>query len=123
MNSTAIKSLVIGVFGATMIAGCASSPSASSSSSPSMASAQGNAQLGKVIAVENTAVVDQSTAGTSSGGSATVTTASGGPSVVTVQFNDGKESRYVIEHPVTGFTVGEQVYVISDGNQMTIVPR
>lgn len=122
MNSAAIKSLVVCAFGAAMIAGCASSPPASSTASA--ASAQGNAEPGKVVAVEHTAIVDQAVTGSSSGSSAAVVTAaSSGPSVVTVQFNDGKQSKYVIEHPATGFTVGEQVYVITNGDQMTIVPR
>lgn len=124
MNSIAIKSLVTCVFGAAMIAGCASSPpSQSSASSPAVASAQRSVETGKVTAVENTAVVDQSVVGTSSGGGAVVTTASGGPSVITVQFNDGKQGRYIIDRPAAPHAVGESVYVITDGDQTTIVPR
>lgn len=118
MNSAAVKSLFVCVLGAAMIAGCASSPS-----SQSAASLPGNVQIGKVTAVETVAVVDQSMVGTSSGGSAVVTTASGGPSVITVQFNDGKQGKYAIERPAGTHVVGEQVYVITDGDHTTIVPK
>ncbi|HEX7647028.1 MAG TPA: hypothetical protein VF450_06440 [Noviherbaspirillum sp.] len=119
MNSAAIKSLAICVFGVAALAGCASQPS-----TPAVASAQGAAQSATVTAVEATAVVDQTAVQSSSGsGGAVVTTASGGPSLITVKFNDGKEGRYVIEHPSTGYTVGEPVYVITDGERITIVPQ
>jgi Tfp pilus assembly protein PilX len=118
MNAVAVKSFFVCAFGAAMLAGCASSPPAQSA-----ASTQGNVQSGKVTAVETVAVVDQSVVGSSSGGSAVVTTASGGPSVITVQFNDGKEGRYIIERPTGTHAVGEQVYVITDGDRTTIVPR
>jgi hypothetical protein len=119
MKSQAIKSLVICAFGIAAIAGCASSPPSSAT-----ASAQGNAQRGKVTAVETVAVVDQALVGSSSGGSAVVTKASsGGPSVITVQFNDGRQGRYIIEQPTMAHTVGESVYVITDGDRITILPQ
>ena len=118
MNSKAIKSLVICAVGAATIAGCASSPP-----SQAVASSQGNAQRGKVTAIETVAVVDQTLAGSSSGGSTVVTTASGGPSVITVQFNDGSQGKYIIERPMAKHAVGESVYVITDKDSITIVPQ
>ena len=118
MNSKAIKSLAICVLGVATIAGCASSPP-----SQTVASSQGNAQRGKVTAVETVAVIDQSLAASSSGSSTVVTTASGGPSVITVQFNDGSQGKYLIERPMATHKVGESVYVVSDKDSITIVPQ
>ncbi|HJV84699.1 MAG TPA: hypothetical protein VJ698_04425 [Noviherbaspirillum sp.] len=118
MNPGSMKSLLVCAFGAAVIAGCASSPT-----SQTTASTQSNVQSGKVAAVENTAVVDQTAVKSSSGGSAVVTTASGGPSIVTVQFQDGTQGRYLIEHPTAAHAVGQPVYVISDGDRTTIVAR
>jgi hypothetical protein len=61
--------------------------------------------------------------GSSSGSSTVVTSASGGPSVITVQFDDGKQSKYMVEQPVKPHTVGEPVYVITQGDRTAIVPR
>ena len=118
MNSGAIKSLVICAFGVAVMTGCASSQRSST-----VASAQENVRSGKVTAVENVAVVDQTTTGSTSGGSTVVTTASGGPSAITVQFNDGTESKYIVERPIATHKVGEPVSVITDGDRVTIVPR
>lgn len=118
MNSGAIKSLVICAFGVAMMAGCASSQR-----SAPVASVQENVRSGKITAVENVAVVDQTTTGASSGGSTVVTTASGGPSAVTVQFNDGTESKYIIERPMAPHKVGEAVSVITNGDAVTIVSQ
>jgi hypothetical protein len=118
MNSVAIRAVIICVFGAAAIAGCASQPS-----SPSVASAQKGVHSGKVAAVENTAVVDQAVVGNSSGSSTVVTAASGGPSLVTVRFNDGEQGRYVLEHPTATYRVGQPVYVITDGDRITIMPQ
>jgi hypothetical protein len=76
-----------------------------------------------VTAVETTAVVDQAVVGSSSGSSAVVTTASGGPSMITVLFNDGTQGRYIFEQPVAAHTVGEAVYVITDGDRTGIMAR
>lgn len=118
MNADAMKSLVICALGVALLGGCASSPSSSS-----VASAQRNVRSGKVAAVERTAIVDETVVGSSSGSSAVVTTASGGPSVVTVLFNDGAQGRYIIERPGATHRVGEPVYVITDGDRITMVPR
>lgn len=115
MNSGAIKSLVICAFGVAAIAGCASSPS-----TPAVASSQRSVHTGKVVAVENMAAIDQTTAASSSGSSVVTTTASGGPSVVTVQFNDGSQGKYIIEHPSMAHPVGQPVYVITDADRITI---
>lgn len=115
------KLLAICVLGAAaaITAGCASSPA-----SPSVAAAQRNIQSGKVTAVETVAVVEQSAATSSSGSSAVVTTAaSGGPIAVTVQFGDGSERRYIIEHPSAAYTIGQPVNVITNGDNITIVGR
>jgi outer membrane lipoprotein SlyB len=122
MTSAAMKSFLIGALGIAALAGCASSPS--SPSSPSMASTPKGVQSGKVAAVENVAIVDQATVGSSSGsgGTTTVTTVSGGPSAITVRFDDGKESKYVIENPKTSHNVGDPVYVITDGDRTAIMP-
>jgi hypothetical protein len=118
MNSRAIKSLVICAIGAAVIAGCASSPS-----SPAVAFTQGNVQSGKVVAVETTAVVNQTAMDSSSGSSGVATTASGGPPIVTVLFNDGTQGRYIIERPAAAHTVGEPVYVITDRDRTTMMSR
>jgi hypothetical protein len=115
MNSRAIKSLVICAVGATVIAGCASSPP--------VAFTQGNVQSGKVVAVETTAAVNQTAVGSSSGSSGMATTASGGPPIVTVLFNDGTQGRYIIERPAAAHTAGEPVYVITDRDRITMVSR
>jgi hypothetical protein len=115
MNSRAIKSLVICAVGATVIAGCASSPP--------VAFTQGNVQSGKVVAVETTAAVNPTAVGSSSGSSGMATTASGGPPIVTVLFNDGTQGRYIIERPAAAHTAGEPVYVITDRDRITMVSR
>lgn len=120
MHLGMIKSLAICAFAGIAVAGCASSPS-SSSTVTSAASAQGGLKSGKVTAVETVAVVDQALVGTSSGNSAVVTTASGGPQAITVLFNDGSEGRYVIERPSVAHRVGETVYVITDGDRTGIM--
>lgn len=120
MKFGAIKSAAICVLGGALIAGCASSPSASSSK---VASTQKNVMSGKIAAVETTAVVDQTTVGSSSGSGAVVTSASGGPSLITVQFDDGTQGRYVIERPTSVHKVGEPVNVIADGDRITITSR
>lgn len=122
MTSAAMKSFVICALGAAALAGCASSPS--SPSSPSMASTPQGVQTGKVAAVESVAVIDQATVGSSSGsgGTTTVTTVSGGPSAITVRFDDGKESKYLIENPQTSHNVGDLVYVITDRDRTAIMP-
>ena len=121
MTSTAMKSFLIYAFGAAALAGCASSPSSPSSSS--MASTPQGVQTGKVAAVESVAVVDQTTVGSSSGsgGTPTVTTVSGGPSAITVRFDDGKESKYVIENPQKTYNVGDPVYVITHEDRTAIM--
>lgn len=106
-----IKSLVICVAGAAAIAGCASSPS-----SQKTASNQDNIQRGKVTAVESVAVVQQAAVPTSSGSSAVVTAASGVPVVITVQFNDGSQSKYAIEQSASEFAVGQPVAVVKQGD-------
>ncbi|WP_136416435.1 hypothetical protein [Herbaspirillum sp. ST 5-3] len=118
MKFGAIKSAVICVLGGALIAGCASSPSSST-----VASTQKNISSGKIAAVETTAVVDQTTVGSSSGSGAVVTSASGGPSLITVQFDDGTQGRYVIDHPTSVHKVGEPVNVITDGDRITITTR
>jgi hypothetical protein len=123
MKSQATRSLVIGAFGVITLAGCASSPSTSSSAPTPVASAQESVRAGKVTAVERTAIVDQMAVGSSSGSSNVVTTASGGPSVVAVQFTDGKEAKYVIENPTAVHRVGESVYVVTSGEQTAIVEK
>jgi hypothetical protein len=52
-----------------------------------------------------------------------VTSASGGPSLITVQFDDGTQGRYVIDHPTSVHKVGEPVNVITDGDRITITTR
>jgi hypothetical protein len=116
MNSGVIKSLVICTLGTALIAGCASFQS-----SPSVASDQSSAQLGKVAAVETVAVIDQSTLETSSGSSATVTTVSGGPDIVTVLFSDGTEGRYAIKEQAAPFQIGQPVAVVKSGDGFTML--
>jgi len=117
-----IKPLAICVLGTAVLAGCASS-SPTSSTATTAASSQSGLKTGKVTAVETVAVVDQALVGGSSGNSAVVTTASGGPQALTVQFNDGSEGRFIIDRPTTQHTVGESVYVITDGNRTGIMRR
>lgn len=117
-----IKPLAICAFGTALLAGCASS-SPTSSTATTAASSQGGLKTGKVTAVETVAVVDQTLVGSSSGNSAVVTTASGGPQALTVQFNDGTESRFVVERPAVPHTVGETVYVITDRDRTGIMRR
>lgn len=121
MNLGIIKLFAIGALGTAVLAGCGSSPKASSSPVAATTSSQSGLKTGKVTAVETVAVVDQALVGTSSGNSAVVTTASGGPQALTVQFNDGSEGRYVIERPSVTHTVGETVHVITDGNRIGIM--
>lgn len=124
MTSAAMKSFLICAFGAAALAGCASSPSSPSSSSAA-ASAQKGVQSGKVAAVEDVAIVDKTTVGSTSGSSTTVTTVKtirGGPSAITVRFDDGKERQYVIENPQTTHNVGDPVYVITHGDSTAIMP-
>ncbi|WP_194724936.1 hypothetical protein [Noviherbaspirillum malthae] len=117
-----IKPLAICALGTAVLAGCASS-SPTSSTATTAASSQSGLKTGKVTAVETVAVVDQALVGSSSGNSAVVTTASGGPQALTVQFNDGSEGRFIIDRPTTQHTVGESVYVITDGNRTGIMRR
>jgi hypothetical protein len=118
MRSYAIKSLLICALGAAVIAGCASpqhSPQA-------QASARGQVQSGKIVAIEIPgAVVDPSVA-SSSGDSASGTVASSAPAVITVLFEDGTQGMYGMQQqPAAGFGVGDPVQIITDGSGITIV--
>jgi ribosomal protein L21E len=117
MRSYGIKSLFICVVGAAVIAGCASprhSPQA-------QASAQGQVQSGKIVAIEIPGAVDPSMA-SSSGGGASGTVASSTPAVITVLFEDGTQSMYGMEQqPAAQFGVGDPVQIITDGSGITIV--
>lgn len=116
MNS--IKLLAVCLLGAAAVAGCASS-----SPTSAVALEQRNVQSGKVIAIETSAIVNQSAVNPSSGSSTVVTTASsGGPSTVTVLLADGTQQKYIVENPSASYTVGEPVYVITRG-ESTIITR
>lgn len=124
MDSAAIKSIAICVLGLATLAGCASSsPSRTAATTAATGTTAKALQTGQVTAVESTAVVDQAVVGSTSGRSTVVTTASGGPSLLTVQFSDGTRGKYIIDNPTAKHTVGEQVYVITDGDRVTIAPR
>ena len=120
MTSAVMKSFLICALGAAALAGCASSPSSSSAA----ASTQKGVQSGKVAAVDDVAIVDKTTVGSTSGSSTTVTTVKtirGGPSAITVRFDDGKESKYVIENPQKTYNVGDPVYVITHEDRTAIM--
>lgn len=123
MNTYSVKLLAMCALGAAVVVttGCASSRSAPSTPAAPVASAQRTIQSGKVSAVETVAVVDQSAVTPSSGGSTVVTTASGGPTALTVQFADGSEGKYIIDHPSKLYPVGAPVQVITEGDRITIV--
>jgi hypothetical protein len=113
MNSYAIKSLVICTLGAALLAACGSpQPTQVASSKPS------NIVPGKLIAVE--AASGQSTAPSSSGSSAGAT-ASNAPVLVTVQYADGTQGRFMVEQQKTTFKVGDPVGVIVDGDRVTMI--
>jgi hypothetical protein len=120
MHSYAIKSLVTCVLGAAILAGCGSPPAA-----PVAASTPGNMQRGKVIVVETVAASGQPMSvprsGPSSGESAGGTTASSTPTVVTVQFADGTQNRYMVEQPRAAIAVGDPVNIITDGDRVTMM--
>jgi hypothetical protein len=113
---TTIKSFISCAFGAVVIAGCASPPA-----EPAKVVSSEKVQSGKVIEVSSMHVeLPKTSSGSSSGTVASGMANTSETKIVTVQFDDGTQNRYMLLESAPPFVAGEPVKVITDTTKGSI---